>query len=632
MADDIQELVATVPFLNGNNNVATDSFLSGMEFFVPLFMPGGPNNRVPGYWSRHREKYLRNLVSGNDALKIAVKTFISKACTIPPRVTAIDNTIQRHITLAKAMEDNLLYNSGLRKGYNHVIQKYLYDYLTQDNGAFMLVLGEGNLAGPIVGRAMGLYHLDSQRCTRTNNAEFPVIYTDTDGKRYKLHYTRVIEQASLPSPDLDLNGVGMCAVSLCLESATELQDIARYVKEKLGSRPPRQVLYARKGATIDQLTAATEAANRKLDGEGLSFFSRTLMLAPNMAGQELILDVLDLSSAPDGFERQSVTMLNMAVVAAAFGLDLRDLAHAFGVAGATKADAEVQHMKGRGKGVGEWVEEFARLLDQKFLPDSLNVNYDYVDDAQDEQVARIWAARSEARFRDISSNAKTVRATRMAMYRQGEITEDEFEAMELEDGRLPNGMQLISLFSSSDPDIERLLTIEGIEDPTNIQENDPEEMMDLIHQAQLKVWEEYDVATATGIRRKVRQAAAALEQLYDDYETKLTGAVAPSADGTPPQLAVGVAAAERTGEDEQDGDPPETGPHNNQGTNSNPNEKPGVEKALRIIPDGSDKNIPDVPEEVVIQSSDKRRASRVFDKLIPNFSGLLNAKVEDESK
>lgn len=630
MSDDIQELISTVPFVNGNSNVATDAFLSGMEFFVPIFMPGTPNNRIPGYWSRARDKYIRSLVSNNDALKISIKTFISKACTIPPRVLAVDNTVARHIALAQTMQENLLFNSGLRKGYNHVIQKYLYDYLTQDNGAFMLVLGHGNLAGPIVGRAMGLYHLDSQRCTRTNNAEYPVVFTDTDGKRYKLHYTRVIEQASLPSPDTDLNGVGMCAVSLCMESATELQDIARYVKEKLGSRPPRQVVYARKGATIDQLTSATDAANRKLDSEGLSFFSRTLLLAPKMAGQELILDKLDLSSAPDGFERQSVTMLNMAVVAAAFGLDLRDLAHAFGVAGATKADAEVQHMKGRGKGVGEWVEEFSRLIDQKFLPDTLSVNYDYVDDAQDEQVARIWAARSEARFRDISSNAKTVRATRMSMYRQGEITEDEFETMELEDGRLPNGMQLISLFASDDPDMVRLLDIEGIEDPTDILGNDADEMMDLIHQAQLRVWEEFDVANAAGIRRKARQAAAALEKLYEEYEMKLTGKEKKG--GMPPQLAVAAASAERVGEDEQDGDPPETGPFNNNGTNSDPDNMPGVEKALRIIPDGSNDPIPEIPIEVTVTASDKRRAARVFNRLIPGFSGLLSAKVKDSDE
>lgn len=627
MAIDIQELVSTVPFSNNGNNVSADSFVSGLDFFVPMFMPGGSNGRVPGYWSRGRDRFLRGLVSNNDALKIAVKTFISKACTIPPRVIALDNTIHRHISLAETMQDALMRNSGLRKGYNHVIQKYLYDYLTQDNGAFMLVLGEGNLSGPIVGRALGLYHLDSQRCTRTNNAEFPIVYSDTDGKRYKIHYTRLIDQVSLPSPDLDLNGVGMSPVSLCIESATELQDIARYVKEKLGSRPPRQIVYARKGATIDQLTAATTAANQKLDSEGFSFFSRTLLLAPKMAGQELVLDVLDLSSAPDGFERQSVTMLNMAVVAAAFGLDLRDLAHAFGVAGATKADAEVQHMKGRGKGVGEWVEEFSRLLNQKFLPDTLFVNFDYVDDAQDEQVARIWAARSEARFRDISSNAKTVRATRMSMYRQGEILEDEFEVMELEDGRLPNGMPLISLFSSRDPDLMRMLQIDGIDDPTDVQSNDPEEMMDLIHQAQLLVWEEFDVAVATGIRRKARQAAFALEHLFDAYERKLTGQDEPGE--MPPQLATGPLAAERTSEDEADGDPPETGPNNNFGTNSDEDNRPGVEKALRIIPDGAEAALPTLPDEVEVTGADRRRAARTFDRVLPKWSGLLGAKVKD---
>jgi len=591
----------------------------GADVYIPSIMPSLGISEPP-WWSRQRDVWLRKTVLNTDALKVAVKTYISKATMVPLRINPRDMSMESHMILARQMRDEVMRNSGFRKGFSYEWQKYLNDYLTQDNGAFMLILGRGFMDGPIVGRARGLIHLDTNRCSRTSDPVYPVVYTDRDGKRYKLHYTRIISQVSLPSPDILMNGVGLSPASVCVESATELRDIVRYFKEKLGSRPARQVLYAKTGATIDQLAAAKEIYERKMASEGLSFFSKTLLLAPKMPTGKLELEVLDLASAPDGFERQSVVMLGMANVAAAFGLDLRDMAHSFNIAGYTKADAEIQHLKGQGKGVAEIQDGFSKQLNMKYLPPVLVCAFDYVDDAQDEKRADIETKRSQSRARDLNSSAKTVRGVRQAMLRQGEVTDGEFLSMELENGRLPGGSDVLSLFGSSDAYFERALDL-GVDDPLDLTGNDPEQMASLIRLALYDVWEDAEDAVTSDDRRVAQMAEAALG--------KLMGAYAMEAN----RVDASVAAVGNSGPN----DPVDVGENSNPpdpGAGSpNPNDPAeNAEKAVSIIPDGANDPLPPVPIDIPVTDKDVNRAIDEFEELFPDWAGLLDSDVTDLSK
>ena len=55
---------------------------------------------------------------------------------------------------------------------------------------------------------------------------------------------------------------------------------------------------------------------------------------------------------PDGFDEQTSILYGMAAIALAFGVDARELFPAMS-AGATRADALLQHLKQRGKGPGQ---------------------------------------------------------------------------------------------------------------------------------------------------------------------------------------------------------------------------------------------------------------------------------------
>jgi hypothetical protein len=72
------------------------------------------------------------------------------------------------------------------KGFQNELSKFINDYLTTDNGGFMMLLGPGKPDGPIVGQVVALLHLDSCRCFRTGNVEYPVRYEHTDGTGSRL--------------------------------------------------------------------------------------------------------------------------------------------------------------------------------------------------------------------------------------------------------------------------------------------------------------------------------------------------------------------------------------------------------------------------------------------------------------
>lgn len=481
------------------------------------------NAGVPPYWSRSRDRWLRDFLADNGSLKTAVATFINKAVTIPVNIIALDSSMTRDVDTAQKIQNRISRNSGslsssVNKGFKEAFKMFTLDYLSQDNGAFMLVLGTGPADGPISGPAVGVLHLDSARCIRTKNPEFPVLYRHEDGKLYKLHWTRVIEMSNIPAADSRLNGVGLCAISCCIEAAQELWDIYRFSAEKFGSRPPRQILYAKKGATVHNLESAIRKWASKMDNDQRTHFGGTMLAAPRSATQELDLQLLDLSSVPDGFNRRDVTTLNKAEIAAAFGLDLRDLAFSFGVSGQTRADAEVQDRKGRGKGVGEFLETFTARFNAKVLnTNKWTVQFDNLDDEQDQQRAEIRDKKSMARERDLRIKVTTIRVERELMWNRGEISEQQFEDMELEDGRLPNGLDVIYLFTIEEEPMSKWLSL-GVEDPTKIENNDPEAMLDKIHDKLFVVSKEIDATKNYNLSRQARQALAALTKLQLLYE------------------------------------------------------------------------------------------------------------------
>lgn len=519
---EIVDVSRSIPFAIDDD--LTDS--GGIGQFMVLRWLAGSANEVPPYWSTGRDRWLRAFVYTNGAIKTAVSTFVNKLVTIPWSIQAVDRSVSRHVQSAVDLEQTLRRTSGSMssgplRGLKSSLKMFTKDYLTQDNGAFMLVLGKGRADGPIVGAPGGMMHLDSALCVRTRDDEFPVKFLNAgrggDSKEYKIHYTRIIEMVNLPSAEIDLNGIGLCPVSCCLEAAQELYDIYQYNREMFGSKPPRQILYAKSGATVKTMVDAIAAWQLKLENDNRTHFGGTLLMAPRGMGQTMELDKVDLARMPEDFNRRDVTTINKSEIAASFGLDLRDLAYTLGAPSRT-GDAEVQDRKGRGKGIGEFIETFVERVEEIYLNgDLFQMRFDNADDEQDEQEAVIRDKRSTGRERDLRSGVTTVRIEREKMWEDGEIAYEQFCQMELEDGRLPEGLDVLLLFQSEDKDYKTWLDI-GVADPTNVTDNDPQKMADIIHEKYIDLSRLIHEETRTERRRKARQALAALDKLRSMYQ------------------------------------------------------------------------------------------------------------------
>jgi hypothetical protein len=209
----------------------------------------------------------------------------------------------------------------------------------------------------------------------------------------------------------------------------------------------------------------------------------------------------------------------MAAISLGFGMDIREVFPIFG-GGNTRGEAVLAHLKGRGKGPGQFLGVLRRLVKSKILPPYLDFDFDFRDDAEDRQAAEIAKTRSAARAENLGTGVIDVRTAREQMLDFGEITAAQFEALELADGRLASGVPVLSLFASADSDIADLLDL-GFDDVANTALHDAGAVMAEIDALMPEVFALMESSRGADIRR-ARQARAALDELRKLYEGKAT--------------------------------------------------------------------------------------------------------------
>jgi hypothetical protein len=231
------------------------------------------------------------------------------------------------------------------------------------------------------------------------------------------------------------------------------------------------------------------------------------------------IDKVELSSLPDGFEEETSIQLGMAAIALAFGVDARELFPAMG-AGATRADAMLQHIKQRGKGPGQILQVLEQQFNYKYLPRDMKLVFDLQDDAQDRQEAEISKIRADRRMQDIAAKTMNTRTSREQMLEDKEITRRQFERLELEDGRTPDGAPVIALFYANSGDYEDWLDV-GTDDPLDRESNDKEAILQIIRDrfSQVSAVLASDLKDLSKID-KAMEALAALVKLDEYYRSE----------------------------------------------------------------------------------------------------------------
>lgn len=398
--------------------------------FFTINMAGYSEGGVPpwSYYPQVRDMYLRVLAKNEPIMASALYNVTS-------RIKSLRWNIPKGGRNDKIYYQKLFAESEGGSGYGEFISKVVTDLLTQDNGAFIELVGAGREDRPLVGRVKELWHMDSGQCWRTFDKEFPVIYIDPlDNSYHRMHHSRIMRIASFPQPDERARGIGFCAVSRALKLLQTMRAIQTYRDEKITGKFNRGIIYGN-GVTVKQFDEATERAEQVAESLNFTVYKDLPVLLSMMP--DMKLSMLDLASLPDGFDYEKELTLYVYCLALAFGTDAREFWPAT-ASGATKADATVQHLKAQGKGTADIIKALESGFGWQVMPSNgkATFEYDNTDDEQDKAVAELHA----------------IKAANIAMYQQnGWIDQFEARAMAINAGLIdPQALLVVTTPEQAD--------------------------------------------------------------------------------------------------------------------------------------------------------------------------------------
>jgi hypothetical protein len=193
-------------------------------------------------------------------------------------------------------QDLIMNLDGLAE-YRSGMNKLLQDFLLTRNGCFIEVERESKAAAS---RPRALYHLDSLRCRRTGNLDYPVVYQGLDGQWHVLRASDVIFFADMPSPRASLHGIGRPSAERAFKTIVKLAAVETYFREKItGARALKLVFIS--GVTKKKLQDVKETSDAEQERRGWTVYKGAVMV-PTETDQAVSIAEVDLAGVPDGFD------------------------------------------------------------------------------------------------------------------------------------------------------------------------------------------------------------------------------------------------------------------------------------------------------------------------------------------
>lgn len=272
------------------------------------------------------------------------------------------------------------------QGWRPGISSASLSYYTTDIGG-LVELGRDSEQGPL----RGLYHVDPTHCALSSDVQFPLTYSPPGGNAQTWATSDYMRMASMLNIQEEMNGLGYCAVSRCIELTKIMVAVYEHDRESLGAKAPKGVLFLH-NVTEQQWDDAMEARKGKLQAEGYDYFNAVAILA-TLGGELPSGTLMALSSLPTGFDLQQFTSMLMYGYALCFGYDPSEFYPVqFGSLG-RGTEMEVQHEKATGKGGLNFILAFQEQLQRPdILPASLQYEFDQRDEQAEMEQANVQKA------------------------------------------------------------------------------------------------------------------------------------------------------------------------------------------------------------------------------------------------
>ncbi|MFA5715366.1 MAG: hypothetical protein WC998_06485, partial [Candidatus Paceibacterota bacterium] len=375
----------------------------------------------------YRDIQLRNFWPTEPYLASAIYTIVG-------RNAAFNWTLDGPPRTVKVIQ-NMLHNADLGRGWLSFITKLSIDLFTCDNGAFIEVIRDGiSETSPVIGVA----NLDSGRCRRTGVPDWPVVYTDRNGAEHKMLPWQIITVEEFPSPIETMNNVQICAVSRVLRMAQLLRDISVYKREKVTGNNTKAI-HLVSGVRTQEIEDAMKAHNEEQLAQGFTRFYKQMIFGTLDPNAKVAHEVIDLSSLPDGFDEEVTMKWYISLLAMGFGADFQDFAPLPGGGLGSSQQSQILHQKSRGKGPAL----FMKTIEHKFnfhgiIPQNVTFRYDEQDTAGDMEQATLAKMRADTAAVYVFNGILTPEAVRQQMLDRGELTQEEFDSLNIEPDVTPD--------------------------------------------------------------------------------------------------------------------------------------------------------------------------------------------------
>jgi len=282
---------------------------------------------------------------------------------------------------------NLFARGASMEGYDWggFISASAQDFYTTDRGNYWETPRYGNR---VYGKLADIGHIDSLQCAMTGSSKKPIFYlSDVTGQSRFFRPGEFIHFSSLPSPREMHFGTGFCASSRAWKAAKLLLGLHDYDTEKLSNLPPEGVA-AVSGLTMDEFQDALAIWKASRVKNNSLTFPQVLWLVGQQPNTPVGLDFIGFSQIPESFDREVVVQQYVNTLALVFGVDAREFWPVSTSSMGTAAESEIQHMKAKGKGPGEFVSIVERKLNGE-LPEGVEFAFDTQDIAEDKQAAEV---------------------------------------------------------------------------------------------------------------------------------------------------------------------------------------------------------------------------------------------------
>ena len=185
-----------------------------------IWFTGQAGDEFDVWGQRHgkrRDKQLRDFISTESMFASALGIVIVRNSAFNWEISGDPETAD--------VVHQILIEANMGLGWADFIAKISSDLYTQDSGAFIEVVRDGNTPeSPLI----AINHLDAARCWHTGDPIKPVIYQDIKSNYHLLNWWNVVTLSEMPTAMEGLYGRQLCALTRLLMAAQIMKNCAIY--------------------------------------------------------------------------------------------------------------------------------------------------------------------------------------------------------------------------------------------------------------------------------------------------------------------------------------------------------------------------------------------------------------------